>query len=322
MIISVCMGIYNGEKYIEQQLISLLEQTRAVDEVILCDDGSEDNTVDIVERFIRDNKREGCWKLYQNLERKGYPANFYYAMSLCAGDVVFLADQDDVWSVNKISKMCDVFAGHPEVKSVCCKFGLIDAKGQKIRSIMTPTWSRESGQIRNVTIDDVFYKCEWPGMVMAYRREWYEQKIIKWNREGSKLYEMNIPHDFLVAAWAAEDKGFFQLDVELAWHRRHENNTGEEEQRITKLINKERKVKEIKTYLQYLELFKTYNVLQTECGKIALNHKYFMMKGRLEVLLSGRIWLSIKNVWKNRKGTRFVTAICDILIIIKDRKKE
>lgn len=322
MTISVCMGIYNGEKYIVQQLTSILEQSKAVDEVILCDDGSEDNTVDIVERFIRENKLEGCWKVYQNLEHKGYPANFYYAMSLCAGDVVFLADQDDIWSDNKVAKMCDVFVGHSEVKSVCCKFGLIDAKGQKIRSIMTPTRSRESGRIRNVTIDDVFYKCEWPGMVMAYRREWYEQKVIEWSKGSSSIYEVNIPHDFLVAAWAAEDKGFFQLDVELAWHRRHENNTGEEEQRITKLINKKRKVREIKTYLYSLELFRKHNVLQTECGKKALNQKCIIMRGRLEVLLSGSVWLTIKNVWKNRKDTRFVTAICDILIAIMGRKKE
>ena len=317
MTTSVCMGIYNGGKYIERQLASILEQSKAVDEVILCDDGSKDDTAAIAERFIRENKLEDRWKLYRNTENKGYPANFYYAMSLCSGDIIFLADQDDIWSADKVKRMCDIFEEHSEASCVSCKFGLIDADGQKIRSIMAVVRSKESGQIRNVTIDDVFYKCEWPGMVMAYRREWYERRVAEWSSERNNIYELNIPHDFLVAAWAAEENGFFQLDAELAWHRRHDNNAGEEEHRITRLINKDRKVGEIKKYLHNLELFKGYDVLKTDGGKRALDQKRFIMSGRLEALLSRRVCRVVQNAWKNRKSTRFVTFVCDVLIAIK-----
>ena len=99
--ISVCMGIYNGEAYIKAQLQSILNQTLSPDEVILCDDRSTDGTREIVDQFIRENGLSGKWQLHCNPENKGYPANFYAGMALCRGEYVFLADQDDIWDKNK-----------------------------------------------------------------------------------------------------------------------------------------------------------------------------------------------------------------------------
>ena len=114
--ISVCMGIYNGEKYIAQQLQSIMNQTRKADEVILCDDRSTDNTVKIAEKFIEENELADTWKIHQNIQNKGYPYNFYYVMGLCKGDIVFLADQDDVWDVHKIEKMSHIMETHEEIQ--------------------------------------------------------------------------------------------------------------------------------------------------------------------------------------------------------------
>ena len=108
MKVSVCMGIYNGEKFIEKQLQTIYLQTRRAEEVILCDDCSTDKSIDIVKDFIGRNGLEQTWKVYQNTENKGYPGNFFYAMSLCTGDVIFLADQDDVWVERKIEDMLRV----------------------------------------------------------------------------------------------------------------------------------------------------------------------------------------------------------------------
>lgn len=230
MTVSVCMGTYNGETYIEQQLNTILRQTKAPEEVILCDDGSTDRTVSIIEQFIRKNGLDDKWKLYRNKINKGYPSNFYYACSLCNEEIVFLADQDDIWKNDKIEKMCRVMEENPQSKSICCKFNLMDEKEQEIHSIMAPTHAHETGEVRNVPIEEIFYKCQWPGMVMAYRRDWYES----WTKGNYQ-----IPHDFLIAARAAEEGGFFQLDETLAYHRRHDHNTGGEEHHIRKLLNKD-----------------------------------------------------------------------------------
>ena len=306
MTVSVCMGTYNGETYIEQQLNTILRQTKAPEEVILCDDGSTDNTVSIIERFIRKNGLDGKWKLYRNKINKGYPSNFYYACSLCNEEIVFLADQDDIWKNDKIEKMCRVMEKNPGAKSVCCKFNLMDEKEQEIHSIMAPTHAHETGEVRNVPVEEIFYKCQWPGMVMAYRRDWYES----WTKGNYQ-----IPHDFLIAARAAEEGGFFQLDETLAYHSRHDHNTGGEEHHIRKLLNRDRKLKEIRDYLQILQQFLKEEVLATHTAKLLLNLKTTVMQQREAALQSGRISAVIKNAWKNRKYVRLATAVCDVIIV-------
>lgn len=309
MKISVCMAVYNGEKFILEQLESLLHQTRQPDEVVLCDDGSSDGTEALVRGFLQENGLEGAWRYTVNTERKGYPGNFYHAMSLCTGDVVFLADQDDIWGEEKLELLGGLLEGKPQALAVCCKFGLIDADGGDIRTVMAPAKSRGTGSVRQIDIRDVFYKCEWPGMVMAYRREWLERR-----RAGR---EFAIPHDFLVCAWAAEENGFFQLDEILAFHRRHGGNTGGEEHRIGKLLDKERKLEEIEKYQDILEAFHDEDVLDNEEARAALAEKRRSMSGRREALISGKIGTVLGNAWKNRRETRLATLACDILIVRK-----
>lgn len=311
MTTSVCMGIYNGEKYIEQQLESIYEQTKQPDEVILCDDGSTDATVSIVMSFIKRHGLDGKWRLLQNTENKGYPENFYYAMSLCTQEIVFLADQDDIWKPEKLEKMCEVFETHSQAKVVCCKFGLIDAQGNRIRAIMQPTVSRESCDLNNVSIEKVLYKCEWPGMVLAYSREWYETKRKLINRR------MTIPHDLLICAWAGEEQGFLQMDLELAFHRRHDKNIGEEEHRIQRLLRKEKKLRDIETYCRYLQEFEKNNILVTQEGRKALEKKLSFMQDRYAALADNRLRGIGIYVKKHREQVRLSTVICDMLIVLK-----
>lgn len=311
MTISVCMSTYNGEKYIEEQLYSILHQSCRPDEVIICDDASGDRTVDIIENFIRNNQLQAIWKLYKNTENRGYPANFYYAMNLCSGDLVFLSDQDDIWHEKKLEQMRNMLDKHSEVMVLCCKFGLIDATGSNIHSVMAPGHAHGTGELRRITIDDVFYKCEWPGMVIAYRNEWYRTRV---EVQTSNITE-KIPHDLLICARAAEEQGFFQMDEELAYHRRHESNAGGEEHRLGKLLNKGRKQREIQNYRNFLNSFIEGQVLQTEAGNAALQLKTKVMEERFDALNTGKISNVLRWAWKNRREVRLATTVCDILIV-------
>lgn len=305
MKISICMGTYNGEKYIGRQLCSILEQTRPADEVILCDDGSRDNTAAIVQKFIKDNRLEASWYLHENRDNKGYPANYYNAMDLCTGDIVFLADQDDIWEKTKLEKMTDAMEAHPEAAVLACKFGLIDEEGKCIKAVMNPSRSADSGKWKSIAVHDIFYKYEWPGMVLAYRNAWYRN----WNKTIGE-----IPHDIFLCARAAEEGAFLQLDETLAWHRRHGNNTAAEEHRISRLLNKERKFWEIEKYLKMLEQFGKCEVFQTEEGRRTLRDKLTAMRSRYEALQSGKITRVLKSAVENRRNVRPATVVCDILI--------
>lgn len=315
MKISVCMGIYNGERYIEEQLASIMSQTMRPDEVILCDDCSTDCTVQVVRKFIEENHLVDKWKLLVNQENKGYPGNFYHAMSLCTGDIVFLADQDDIWNLGKVERMAETMQQHLEIKCICCKFGLIDSVGSDIHTFMAPSRNHGTGKLCNVTAEDVFYKCEWPGMVLAYRNTWYQTFRAK--LQGRENTWQRIPHDFLLCAKAGEEHGFYQMDEELACHRRHDSNAGGEEHKIFKLLDKQRKMKEINDYMDILQAFVQGDVMETREGKTALWDKLESMKGRLTALQSGKISKVLMNAWRNRRNVRLVTVICDVVIVKK-----
>ena len=97
--ISVCMATYNGEKFIEKQLKSILEQSKLVDEIVISDDNSSDKTIEIIEKIKKETKTP--IKILIN-KRRGVISNFENALNNCRGKYIFLADQDDVWLKNKV----------------------------------------------------------------------------------------------------------------------------------------------------------------------------------------------------------------------------
>ena len=101
--ISVAIATYNGEKYIEEQLKSILSQLNIDDEIIISDDGSTDNTINIINSM--NDKRI---KLIQG-PKKGVKQNFANAISNCSGKYIFLSDQDDIWVNNKVDKVLNIF---------------------------------------------------------------------------------------------------------------------------------------------------------------------------------------------------------------------
>lgn len=104
--ISVVIPVYNASNYIEVQLRSILKQTLLPDEIIICDDCSTDDTVNVVERIISENLvNRKIINLIKNVERLGMNLNFEKAISLCHGEYIFLCDADDYWFKNKVNYM-------------------------------------------------------------------------------------------------------------------------------------------------------------------------------------------------------------------------
>lgn len=93
--VSVCMASYNGSKYIEEQILSILEELHPSDELIIVDDCSTDGTVDIARQLSEMDARV---TLFENEENRGYVYSFGRAVGLARGSVVLLADQDDRWT--------------------------------------------------------------------------------------------------------------------------------------------------------------------------------------------------------------------------------
>ena len=110
---SVAMATYNGAGFLEAQLASIAAQTRKPAELVVCDDGSDDGTVEIVERFGREAPFEV--RLIRNEQQLGFGENFMKAARHCRGDVIAWCDQDDVWMPEKLARCLQEFEQDPDV---------------------------------------------------------------------------------------------------------------------------------------------------------------------------------------------------------------
>ena len=124
MKISVVMAVYNGEKYIEEQLMSILSQSIMPDELIIQDDGSSDSTTDKIQSITE--KSDVSVKLIKNKENLGFSKNFITAISAASGEYIFLSDQDDIWKKDRIKRALSVMEDNKNILALSSAFDLID----------------------------------------------------------------------------------------------------------------------------------------------------------------------------------------------------
>jgi glycosyltransferase involved in cell wall biosynthesis len=109
--VSIAMATYNGARHLREQLDSFVAQTKQPDQLVITDDRSSDETVQIARDFARTAPFEV--RVEVNDCRLGVAANFNRALSLCDGDLVLLSDQDDVWFASKIETLANRSAAEP-----------------------------------------------------------------------------------------------------------------------------------------------------------------------------------------------------------------
>ena len=123
-LISIAMCTYNGEAYLSDQLVSIANQTYPLDELVICDDGSTDNTLQVLDKFSKEAPFPV--KVCRNEQRLGPTKNFEKAVSLCRGDFVFLSDQDDVWMPQKVDKLRQTLVNNPDAGYVFSDALIVD----------------------------------------------------------------------------------------------------------------------------------------------------------------------------------------------------
>lgn len=158
--ISVCMATYNGEKYIKEQLDSILKQISDSDEIIISDDGSTDNTVEIIKLYQESNRNI---KLVEG-PRKGLIKNFENALNLSRGEIIFLSDQDDIWVEGKVERVMKEFE-KTAVSLILHDAYIVDSEGKIIESSFYKHRGSKPGLISNIV------KNSYLGCCMAFKRE-------------------------------------------------------------------------------------------------------------------------------------------------------
>ena len=217
--ISVVIATYNGEKYIEAQLRSVFMQSKPVDEVLIFDDGSTDKTVEIVKKFISKNGCSG-WSLIQNKENKGYCKNFLEGMKTAKGDIIFLADQDDVWLFEKVAEMTAVLESRAEIKALCCSCDLINGNDELISNPgnIGMLFSKNDGSVETFSPEKFIGRSFIRGCSVAFKSE-LMQFIEPIELKGL------LSHDWLITFTAALRGKCAVLNKVLMSYRCHGENT-------------------------------------------------------------------------------------------------
>lgn len=159
MRVSVVMATYNGEKYIRQQVDSILQCLEVTDQLIISDDGSQDGTREQLEAY------EGEITTIRLIEgpRQGIIANFENGLRCANGDIVFLADQDDVWLPNKVEEIKRVFESDDEITCVLHDVKVVDSRLNTLEKSFFEIRKSKLGFINNLI------KNSFMGSAMAFK---------------------------------------------------------------------------------------------------------------------------------------------------------
>jgi glycosyltransferase involved in cell wall biosynthesis len=120
------MCTYNGVRFLDDQLTSLVSQSRQPDELVVCDDNSTDSSVALLKEFA--TAAPFLVHIHENTARLGSTKNFEQAISLCQGDVIALCDQDDIWDSRKLQLTEERFVENPNVGLVFTDAEIVDSK--------------------------------------------------------------------------------------------------------------------------------------------------------------------------------------------------
>ena len=201
--ISVCVATYNGEKFIREQIDSILCQLSSDDEIIVSDDGSTDGTIVII-NCIGDKRI----RIIEGPRKHSPTFNFENALKEAKGDYIFLADQDDVWKTNKVE--------------VCMKwlqkYDCVVSDAEVTDSNLNPLYPSLYAimQVRQGHIYNTVWKNGYTGCCMAFRRN-----IL----EASLPFPKDIPmHDIWIGNVAAYKYNVKFIPDKLILFRRHKEN--------------------------------------------------------------------------------------------------
>lgn len=129
--ISVALCTYNGGGFLSEQLRTLAEQTLRPYEIVVFDDGSIDQTREVLERFRKNNPQMGV-RIEVNPHRLGPARNFERAIGACGGEIIALCDQDDVWMPEKLAVIAREFERNPELGLVFSDADICDEAGNPL----------------------------------------------------------------------------------------------------------------------------------------------------------------------------------------------
>ena len=264
--VSVVMATYNGERYLRQQLDSILAQTYPLHEIIIEDDCSTDSTTDICKEY---EDRYPNVHFYENDHNLGFNLNFQTAVMRATGDFIAISDQDDIWYPTKIEKQIKAIGNH----DIC--FSAMDMGPTEDDSfLVSPPCTLERTMFKGIA-----------GHASLYRKEFIQDKS---NWIPYNYYDLGLD----ISAFLGS--GIIKIEEPLNWHRWNSHSATRTLQR--KLFSD----KKIKSWEPYLYGYQAFRKMQGKMAFINLYSKIaestsdqrFVVAHRLSTLMLRKGFLS------------------------------
>lgn len=286
---SVVMTTYNGEKYIRDQLDSLFQQTQKIDEVLIFDDGSTDQTIPIIETYIMSHELKD-WKIIINTTNKGWKRNFYEGLLAAKGDLIFPCDQDDIWMNYKIEHMSKCFEVNRNIDVLVGKYEKyfldgtsnnlsLDWKGLGLLADSFENIFYKNSNDRNIIEQRLFNKSFLqlePGCCFAVRRDFLEEIKGYWFPE--------LGHDAFFTFFSEVKDTYYRLNETVILWRHYAGSTSRPKRR-----SKQIRIDEIN---------RNEDVLQMMCHFIEQEPTLAEKDKKIKIISSALIW--------NKKRRNFV----------------
>lgn len=204
--VSVAMATYNGKRFLQPQLSSILASLRPADELVVVDDGSSDGTWDALQAIADPRVR-----VLRNESNQGVVRTFERAFRETRHPIVFLSDQDDVWEPGKRDAFVAAFAGDPACQAVISDARIIDARGEVIAESFMATRGGFSGSVAGTLLRNRYLGC-----AMAVRRSVLDAAL--------PIPACAPMHDMWLGSIAALLGRVDYLPAPLLRYRRHDGN--------------------------------------------------------------------------------------------------
>lgn len=209
--VSIAMATYNGEKYLREQIDSILKQTIQDFELIICDDCSTDTTWDILQEYQLQDARIKC---YRNEENLGFKKNFEKAIMLCTGEYIALSDQDDIWKDNHLQLLLKNIEGRDlSVGNADIIDGIGNMTGKRLNEL-DRYFHDPSGTEKMYSV--LITRSIYQGASMLFRSEL--KKVI------IPIPEFVEYHDAWISCCAVCNRGIFYTYTPITNYRLHGTN--------------------------------------------------------------------------------------------------
>lgn len=249
--VSVALTTYNGSQLIIPLLDSLRKQTYPIDEVIICDDHSQDQTVDKILEFIHRYQLHH-WKVFINKENLGHKRNLKEVLKKVNGEYIFFCEQDNFWDSHKVENIMNLFMKIPNVKCINTSYQWIDNNGKRVD--INSQWNQDlkENELINIPFEDILISNVSQGCTMALKKE--IKNLYLCYSKGIAAY------DWEINCIASLNQGLYYYHCPLTHCRIHQDQTMKmnyqlkKNMRLKKCLEVDCLLNSILAYAEYLSV--------------------------------------------------------------------